>query len=84
VKDLGLCHGVAGVAHVLHRLAVTNQSDQAWTAAGEWGRALLDRLDAGAPLAGPGFLNGSAGVSLTLLSLATDAPPVWDRALLLS
>jgi lantibiotic modifying enzyme len=84
VEELGLCHGVAGVAHVLHRLAVTNQSDRAWTAAAGWGRVLLDRLDSGAPMSGPGFLTGGAGVVLGLLSLATDLPPVWDRALLLS
>ena len=63
---------------------MTNQRDQAWTDACIWGRALLDRLDAGTRPAGPGFLSGAAGVSLALLALATDVPPVWDRALLLA
>jgi hypothetical protein len=84
VAELGLCHGLAGVAHVLHRVAASKQRDQAWAGAALWGRALLDRLDAGTRPAGPGFLTGSAGVSLALLALATDNPPVWDRALLLA
>jgi hypothetical protein len=79
-----LCHGVAGVAHVLQRVAVGQHRRQAWVAAGDWGRALLDRLDGGERAAGPGLIDGAAGVVLSLLALATDVPPVWDRALLLS
>jgi hypothetical protein len=33
---------------------------------------------------GPGFLTGSAGITLALLAATTDADPAWDRALLLS
>jgi lantibiotic modifying enzyme len=84
VTGLGLCHGVAGVAHVLQRVAVGQHRRQAWVAAGDWGRALLDRLDGGERAAGPGLIDGAAGVVLSLLALATDVPPVWDRALLLS
>jgi lantibiotic modifying enzyme len=84
LAELGLCHGLAGVAHVLHRAAVAHQREQAWTEAGDWGRALLARLDAGDRPSGWGFQNGSAGVILALLALTTDVAPVWDRALLLS
>ena len=84
VGELGLCHGVAGVAHALQRLAVGNHREQAWDAAAAWGRHLVDRLDAGDRCAGPGFLTGTAGVALALVALATDVPPLWDRALLLS
>jgi lantibiotic modifying enzyme len=84
VVELGLSQGVAGVAHVLQRLAVGNQREQAWDAAAAWGRLLLDRLDDGDRCAEPGFLNGTAGVALALVAMATDVAPLWDRALLLS
>jgi hypothetical protein len=84
VTDLGLCHGVAGAAHVLHRVAAATGSDRAWDSAGRWGRLLLQRLDDGHAGHGPGWLEGDAGVALTLLAQATDVPPLWDRALLLA
>lgn len=33
---------------------------------------------------GPGLLAGVAGIALALVAAATDTPPAWDRALLLS
>ena len=84
VDTLGLCHGLAGGALVLQRIALTTQRDRACTAAGEWARALLDRLDSGSLPDHVGLLHGRAGVALALLALATDVAPTWDRALLLS
>lgn len=84
VNAIGICHGAAGVAHVLHRVSLATGSSRAWEATGAWARALLDRLDGGARCAQPGLLKGTAGVVLVLLSLASDVEPAWDRMLLLS
>ncbi len=84
VDELGLCHGVAGVAHVLHRVAITTGSARAWEAASAWGRALIERVESGERAGGRGWLEGDAGLILALISLATDVAPCWDRALLLA
>lgn len=100
VKDAGLCHGAAGLAHIFARIygacgrAALLDSSRYWLK-----RALSMRSD-GEGVAGfrffsrkggedgwiahPGFLEGACGVALALLAAATDVPPDWDRVLLLS
>ncbi|GAA0344105.1 lanthionine synthetase C family protein [Streptomyces blastmyceticus] len=80
---VGLCHGTAGLLHVTARFVRdTGDAELRRAAAGSAGRLLGCR--AVLPSAGPGFLDGAAGVVLALLAAATDVEPVWDRALLLA
>ncbi|MEU5425388.1 lanthionine synthetase C family protein [Streptomyces olivoreticuli] len=80
---VGLCHGTAGLLQVTVRFVQdTGDAELRRAAAGPAGRLLGCR--AALPAAGPGFLDGAAGVVLALLAAATDVEPVWDRALLLA
>ncbi|MEU3756878.1 lanthionine synthetase C family protein [Streptomyces olivoreticuli] len=80
---VGLCHGTAGLLHITARFVRdTEDAELRRAAAGPAG--LLLGCRAVLPAAGPGFLDGAAGVVLALLAAATDAEPVWDRALLLA
>jgi hypothetical protein len=83
-EEIGICHGVAGVAHALHRVSVATGNDRLSEATHAWALALLRRLDGGARCVESGLLGGTAGVVLVLLGLATDVEPTWDRMLLLS
>jgi lantibiotic biosynthesis protein len=89
VAELGICHGLAGVALVLRRLAYLTGELRCLWACRLWSALLLDRLDtlgsAGGVLdAGEaGVLEGVAGIALTLLSLADPQPSNWERMLLL-
>jgi hypothetical protein len=100
VVDAGLCHGAAGVVHMLDRLHEAT-GDRAVGAAA---RAWLDRLlalrrddgiagfparmrdDAGrdAWRAEPGLLLGAGGVAVVLASLVHERAGGWDRAFLIS
>lgn len=74
----GLCHGAAGVAHIMNRLAqASGDPVLARGAVACYARA--------AELApeDPWFLTGAAGIGLALLAAAHDAPPAWDALLLL-
>lgn len=82
VTDLGLCHGTAGVAHTMGRLACYDES--VTPAAREWAVRLLREAESGQLPDAPGVLSGQAGVALALLAAASDVDPIWDRALLLS
>ena len=83
-RDMGICHGVAGVAHALHRVSVATGQSRVRQATQAWAQALLQGLDDGERCPQSGLLEGTAGVVLVLLSLATDVEPLWDRMLLLS
>jgi Lanthionine synthetase C-like protein len=96
--DNGLCHGFAGLAHVAARTA----DDARPLAAGQLRSAIPALLAAVCPPgtdpvttaqavvrdqeAGPGFLDGAAGIALALLAPATDGPPIstWDACLLVA
>uniref|UniRef100_A0AAU2ABI8 Lanthionine synthetase C family protein n=1 Tax=Streptomyces sp. NBC_00093 TaxID=2975649 RepID=A0AAU2ABI8_9ACTN len=96
--DNGLCHGFAGLAHIAARTA----DDAAPSTAGQLRAAIpalltvlcppgTDPDDAAAAIvhdkeAGPGLLNGAAGIALALLVPATGAPPrtSWDACLLIA
>ncbi|HLI55871.1 MAG TPA: lanthionine synthetase LanC family protein, partial [Actinomycetota bacterium] len=84
VQGLGLCHGAAGAAHVLGRLAVATGSRAAREAAGHWAGMLLEAAGSGASAGGHGILEGAAGVGLALLGAASERTPRWDRMLLLA
>jgi hypothetical protein len=83
---LGLCHGTAGVAHILARLARgTGDEALAEAARGMWAGLLAKEAEATAAAAeGTGWLDGAAGLGLALLSATSAVEPAWDRALLLS
>ncbi|MFC4035818.1 lanthionine synthetase C family protein [Streptomyces polygonati] len=96
--DNGLCHGFAGLAHVAARTA----ADAHPSTAGQLRAAIPGLLAAVCPpgtapatvakalvqdeKAGPGFLDGAAGVALTLIAPATVSSPLstWDSCLLLA
>ncbi|MFE2842561.1 lanthionine synthetase C family protein [Streptomyces scopuliridis] len=96
--DNGLCHGFAGLAHMAARIA----DDAHPSTAGQLRAAIPPLLTAACPPgtlpedtarsviqdeeAGPGFLNGAAGMALALLTPATTAPPqsAWDTCLLIA
>ncbi|MET9218594.1 lanthionine synthetase C family protein [Streptomyces sp. NPDC003300] len=96
--DDGLCHGYAGLAHVAARIA----ADARPSTAGQLRAAIPGLLAAVCPPgtdpasvakalvqdeeAGPGFLDGAAGVALALIAPATASPPLstWDSCLLLA
>ncbi|TLQ46068.1 lanthionine synthetase C family protein [Streptomyces marianii] len=96
--DNGLCHGFAGLAHVAARTA----EDAHVSTAGQLRAAIPPLLTAVCPPgtvpedtaeavirdkeAGPGFLNGAAGMALALLAPATTTPPqsAWDACLLIA
>ncbi|MEW2081091.1 lanthionine synthetase C family protein [Streptomyces sp. NPDC005283] len=96
--DNGLCHGFAGLAHVAARTA----DDAQPSTAEQLRAAILPLLNTVCPPgtvpedvtsaviqdeeAGPGFLNGAAGMALALLAPATTTPPAsaWDTCLLIA
>jgi lantibiotic modifying enzyme len=97
VRDAGLCHGAAGVAHVFNRLY--QATGEAWLAdaARAWFARTLEMRQPGgvggflaytpAPqehwIAETGLLTGAAGIALALLAACTSIEPEWDRVLLL-
>jgi hypothetical protein len=100
VFDTGLCHGSAGVAHLLNRLHQATGEALFAEAARAWLRRLLGQREPGG-LGGffvaqgrdptrltkqrvPGLLMGAAGIALVLLAAASDIEPEWDRVLLTS
>lgn len=87
-----LCHGSAGLAHILARFhAVTGERLFA-DAARRWYRITLDHLESGAlffhtrfdgrRVRDEGFLTGAVGVAMALLAATTPLAPTWDRLLL--
>ena len=98
VIDAGLCHGAAGLAHIFRRIYMATGEENIAAAARTWFQRTLAIRTPGQGLGGfraydgierswrgePGFLTGSAGVTLALLAATTDSDSAWDRALLLS
>ena len=100
VRDAGLCHGAAGIAHIFLRLHHATGETLFADAAALWLSRTLDLERAGGLdgfpswftpedsasrwVADPGLLRGAAGVGLALLAATSTIEPAWDRALLLS
>ena len=76
---LALCHGAAGLMHAANRMYQATREPAYRDTAHAWLAQLLARISE-AP-AGD-LLDGSAGIALALLAIATDLPPAWDRMLL--
>jgi lantibiotic modifying enzyme len=97
VRDAGLCHGAAGVAHVFNRMHQATGEDWLADAARAWFARALDMRQpngvggflgytpsAEAPWRPEtGLLTGAAGIGLALLAACTSVEPEWDRVLLL-
>lgn len=82
VLDSGLCHGAAGVAHILNRIAQRTGDDETRAAAARWYEHTLDLLDEQpARLDEFIFLTGPAGIALALLAGTSAVPPAWDRVI---
>jgi hypothetical protein len=83
--DPTFCHGTAGRAHLLNRLAQATGDDALAAAALDWYGRTLDLCDAG--VRGPGERGirlGAAGVALALLGAVSPVAPDWDRAFLVA
>ncbi len=91
----GLCHGLAGLLQITMRF----HHDTGDERFGHHAQALLDRLlvlhepdsaygyrehDHPRNPDNPGFVDGAAGVAMTLLAASTDVAPDWDRMLLIA
>lgn len=83
VEDAGLCHGAAGLGHLLHRMARTTGDARLATSARAWLERALE-LRRPAHEDGPGLLTGAAGTGLALLAAVGGEEPRWDRVLLAS
>lgn len=100
VFDASVCHGAAGLAHLLRRWHLATGNEAFQNASAAWfARALAlaepDLEFAGFPMtevvgdeavkvARVGLLDGTAGVALALASALNGREPLWDRAFLLS
>lgn len=98
IRDASLCHGAAGIAHVLHRIGRAIGDPALLTAARAWIVEAL-RMQSDAPIAGypsvyeiagelalepdATLLTGCAGVALVLHAAISEVEPRWDRMLLL-
>ena len=91
----GLCHGLAGLLQITMRFH-HDTGDERFA---HHAQALLDRLlvlyepdsaygyrerDHPRNPDNPGFVDGAAGVAMTLLAASTDVAPDWDRMLLIA
>lgn len=97
VVDASVCHGAAGSALILGRLAHALHDESLAMGARRWFLALLDHRRPTTGVAGfsyfsplskpspwvavPGLLEGAAGIGLTILSGLGRVAPDWDRHL---
>jgi hypothetical protein len=83
--DPGLRQGAAGIAHLCNRLfQATGEESFADAARARFGRLLETRRrdeGIGGFKVDPGFLNGAAGIGLSLLAAISAVEPAWDRLL---
>lgn len=96
VEDAGVCHGAAGVGHLLHRLFRDTGHEALGPAARRWLAFTLELRRSGRGVGGyrawapsrggwvddRGWLTGAAGVGLVLLTAVTPWDGSWDRALI--
>ena len=97
VKDAGLCHGSAGLAHLFDRMFQATGEPRLAEAARSWFEQTLAMRRPGRGIGGyeawepggarsadRGLLTGATGIALALLAATTDIEPLWDRMLLVS
>lgn len=99
VRDAGICHGTAGIAHVFNRLHRNTKRVEFKDAAGYWCNETLKMATFEDGLAGykawytpehdgwqptDSLLEGIAGIGLCLLSFVMQEDPAWDECLLLN
>ena len=100
VRDAGLCHGAAGLAHIFNRMYQATGEEWLAEAARRWfERTLAMSKPAGAITElearqgdksdsqreqDPGLLTGRAGIGLAMLAGCSTIEPAWDRMLLVS
>lgn len=99
VLDACLCHGTAGIAHIYKRMYRNTGIEKFKETHDFWinetlkmakfkdglaGYKKYQGLDSGEWRTEYGFLDGIAGIGLTLLSSISDEDPSWDECLLLS
>jgi lantibiotic modifying enzyme len=99
IRDAGLCHGAAGIAHLFNRMYQATGEEKLAEAARFWYGWTLRFRQPGQGVAGfrswstdgegnedwrsdPGFLEGAAGIGLSLLAAISPVEPEWDRLLL--
>lgn len=85
LTDLGLCHGLAGLLHIAHRMAHHARTPDLAAQLPSLTNRLLARLPdpAHACAADPALLDGAAGIALALHSVGTATVPRtgWDTVL---
>ncbi|MBV9026212.1 MAG: lanthionine synthetase C family protein [Streptomycetaceae bacterium] len=98
ITEDGLCHGTAGLAHIAARMATDARPSTAAQLRATIPALLTgvcppetDPADVALTMihndkAGPGFLDGTAGIALALQTSATAVPPqsAWDACLLIA
>lgn len=99
VFDAGLCHGTSGIAHIFNRMYTNTGLREFKNTADYWFSETLKMAKYEDGLAGYkvwrvpeygglqnqyGFLEGIAGIGLSLISAISDIEPKWDECLLLS
>lgn len=96
IRDAGLCHGSAGLAHIFNRIYQATSEKLFHEAAQYWFEQTLEFHKPGKGVAGfqsylhgtgdwfddPGLLTGAAGIALALQAACTKVRPEWDRFLL--
>ncbi len=98
VQDASICHGSAGLAHLFARAYQATGVAEAADASRRWASDALSRRGDAESIGGfqtleimggrqrwlpdGGFLNGSCGIALALLSLVRCSEARWDRLLL--
>lgn len=98
IRDVGICHGAAGLGHLFNRLYQATGREDLGEAARFWFRRTLEMRRPGEGVGGVfawdtfqggwwperGLLTGAAGVALALLAAVSPVAPDWDRIFLLS
>lgn len=99
VLDACLCHGSSGIMHIFNRLYSDTKYEQFSKATDFWAQKTIDIAHYPNGLAGYktwrsqefgglqnncSFLEGIAGIGISLISYISDIEPAWDECLLLS
>jgi lantibiotic biosynthesis protein len=82
LEDATLCHGAAGLAHLLNRWYQTTRDPVFRLAAVRWFERALVGGALGGWCATGRLLDGAGGIGLALLAAVGNSEPGWDRLLL--